>query len=118
MAYLIKTLLTTISTTANTLYKNTRDNGGETVAKNIYLFNTSGSSVDVSLSFAYEGDDFKVGAVLYEYPLAAKTGIYVEAERIMIPDFTIQAYASTDDVVSISIDITGGDTGHFQNPLP
>lgn len=115
--YLIKRLL---QTGAEELYFNTSSDTTypEVIGRNITLFNTSGSSVNVYLAFIKKGDVFETGAILFEYPLAAHGYLELQERRLLNND-TIVAYASTADVVALSIDVIGGNiSGRFEPAAP
>jgi len=117
MAYIIKSLLPTSSLE---FYKNVKDSFPQIAltATNIVLCNTSGSAVTVFLSFfnAALGETFATGAVLYGYSLVANSTLLVN-DRIIYLDDTVNAYAGTVDVVSLSMDIIN-DEGRYITPLP
>lgn len=102
MAFIIKARLTT---TAADYYKNVvEDYSSQQVATNIVLCNTSGSPVNVTLSFTLLDGDITKGFILFETPVPAK-GFLELKDRIVNPDAIIKAYASTEDVVVFSCDI-------------
>ena len=116
MAYIIKTLLPTASLK---LYKNVKSdpNAEQVKATNIVLCNTSGSAVTVNLSFYNNllGEGFQTGAVVYGYSLAANQ-ILALGDRIIYLDDEIFAFASTVDVIALSMDILGDDGRYYVLP--
>ena len=106
MAANIKRLL---SDTETEIFYNWNDlPGSKITAKNITLTNTSGSAVDVFLSFVVLSGLFINGAVLSEVSIPANDYISIGVtERLLQTDDSIRAYASVAGVVSLSIDFEG-----------
>ncbi len=98
-----------LSDTETEIFYNWNDlRGSKITAKNITLCNTSGSAVDVWLSFVVLSGLFINGAILSETSIPANETITIEVtERLLQTDDSIRAYASVADVVSLSIDFEG-----------
>lgn len=103
------TLKAKLSDTEAELFYNWNDLPGKEIrAKNITLCNTSGSPVNVWLSFCIISGEFLAGLVLSESVIPANDFISIEmTERVINVDESIRGYASVADVVSISIDLVG-----------
>lgn len=76
-------------------------------ATTIILCNTSASSVNVFLYIVNSGTSYLTGAVFSGSPMAAHSTRILSEKVIKVGD-TIQAYASTADVIAFSTDIIDG----------
>lgn len=106
MARTVKVLLPAVETE---IFKNWNDLiGSEVKAVSIWLCNTSGSAVDVWLSFCVISGYFSAGLVFSETSIAANTTIQIPIEpRIINSDESIRGFCSVADVCALSIDLIG-----------
>lgn len=104
-----RTLKRLLPNTETEIFRNWNDIiGSEVKAVNITLCNTSGSPVDVFLSFVVLSGVFLSGAVLSGATIPANETISVEiTERVINMDESIKAYASVADAIVLSIDLVG-----------
>lgn len=102
----LKRLLSNVETE---LFRNWNDHIDANVqAVNIVLCNTSASPVDVFLSFVELSGVFINGSIFSSMEIPANETIYKEIPpRLMAVDSSIKAYASTADVIALSIDLLG-----------
>lgn len=102
----VKRLLTTVETE---IFKNWNDViGSQVKAVSIWLTNASGGAVDVWLSFCVLGGVFSAGMILSKKSIAANDVVQIPIDpRILAMDESVRAFASANNVITLSIDILG-----------
>lgn len=116
MAATLKRLLPDVETE---LFRNWNDHDGAVIeANNITLCNVSGSDVEVWLSFCVLSGFFSAGLVLSQMTIPAYQTITTQiTNRVILMDESIRGFASTANVVTVSLDLIG-DIDQRMIPIP